>query len=201
VGLVSIRWIRRRLPYEHWHLLHLLAYLAAALSFTHQLAGPNLTGNRAVQIAWSLLYAYAFALVIRHRVLQPLHQLWRHRLRVEEIVPESGDVVSIVMSGAHLDELRAEAGQFFRWRFLTPVDLARFLPVLAVRTTHQPPAADHHQSSRRGHRAVARPASRHQGARRGPVRPADRAPAPPPAGAADRRRGGHHPDAGALRDP
>ena len=119
VGLVSIRWIRRRLAYEHWHLLHLLTYLAAALSFTHQLAGPNLAGNRGVQIAWSLLYAYAFALVLRYRVLQPLHQLWRHRLRVEQIVPESRRVVSIVMSGAHLDELGAEAGQFFRWRFLT----------------------------------------------------------------------------------
>jgi predicted ferric reductase len=119
VGLVSIRWIRRRLAYEHWHVLHLLAYLAAALPFTHQLAGPNLAGSRALQIAWSLLYAYAFAMVIRYRVLQPLHQLMRHRLRVEQIVPESGDVVSIVMSGAHLDELRAEAGQFFRWRFLT----------------------------------------------------------------------------------
>src|SRR3712207_5523600 len=119
VGVVSIRWIRRRLAYEHWHVLHLLGYLAAALPFTHQLAGPNLAGNRAVQIAWSLLYAYAFALVIRYRVVQPLHQLWRHRLRVEEIVPESRRVVSIVMSGAHLDELRAEAGQFFRWRFLT----------------------------------------------------------------------------------
>ena len=119
VGLVSIRWIRRRLAYEHWHMVHLLAYLAAALPFTHQLAGPNLAGNRPAQIAWSLLYAYAFALVIRYRLLQPLHQLWRHRLRVEEIVPESGDVISIVMSGGHLDELRAEAGQFFRWRFLT----------------------------------------------------------------------------------
>jgi predicted ferric reductase len=119
VGLISIRWVRRRLAYEHWHLLHLLTYLAAALAFTHQLAGPNLAGNRAVQIAWSLLYAYAFALVIRYRVLQPLHQLLRHRLRVEEIVPESRDVASIVMSGNHLDELRAEPGQFFRWRFLT----------------------------------------------------------------------------------
>jgi predicted ferric reductase len=119
VGLVSIRWIRRRLAYEQWHVLHLLAYLGAALPFTHQLAGPNLAGSRGVQIAWSLLYAYAFAMVIRYRVLQPLHQLWRHRLRVEEIVPEAGDVVSIVMSGGHLDELRAEAGQFFRWRFLT----------------------------------------------------------------------------------
>ena len=119
VGLISVRWIRRRLAYEYWHLLHLLTYLAAALSFTHQLAGPNLAGSRGLQIGWSLLYAYAFAMVIRYRVLQPLHQLWRHRLRVEAIVPESGDVVSILMSGGHLDELRAEAGQFFRWRFLT----------------------------------------------------------------------------------
>ena len=119
VGLISIRWVRRRLAYEHWHVLHLLTYLGAALPFTHQLAGPNLAGNRGVQVAWSLLYAYAFAMVIRYRVVQPLHQLWRHRLRVEAIVPETGNVVSIVMSGKHLDELRAEAGQFFRWRFLT----------------------------------------------------------------------------------
>ncbi|HZA73241.1 MAG TPA: ferredoxin reductase family protein [Propionibacteriaceae bacterium] len=119
VGLGSLRWLRRRLPYEHWHLFHLLTYLAVALGFTHQLAGPNLAGNRAAQLGWSLLYAYAFAMVIRYRLLQPLHQLWRHRLKVEQIVRESGDVVSIVMSGAHLDELRAEPGQFFRWRFLT----------------------------------------------------------------------------------
>jgi len=115
----SLRWVRRRMPYEHWHLFHLLAYVAAALGFTHQLAGPNLAGNRPAQIGWSLLYAYAFALVVRYRLLQPLHQLWRHRLHVEEVVRESGDVVSIVMSGEHLDELQAEAGQFFRWRFLT----------------------------------------------------------------------------------
>lgn len=119
IGLGSLRWVRRQMPYEHWHLFHLLTYVAVALGFTHQLAGPNLAGNRAAQIGWSLLYAYAFAMVIRYRLLQPLHQLWRHRLKVEQIVRESGDVVSIVMSGAHLDELQAEPGQFFRWRFLT----------------------------------------------------------------------------------
>ena len=119
IGLGSLRWVRRRMPYEHWHLFHLLTYVAVALGFIHQLAGPNLAGNRPAQIGWSLLYAYAFALVIRYRVFQPLHQLWRHRVRVEEVVRESGDVVSIVMSGEHLDELQAEAGQFFRWRFLT----------------------------------------------------------------------------------
>ena len=128
VGLGSLRWVRRRMPYEHWHLFHLLAYLAVALGFIHQLAGPDLAGNRPAQIGWSLLYAYAFALVIRYRVVQPLHQMWRHRLKVEQIVRESGDVVSIVMSGAHLDELQAEPGQFFRWRFLTPTTWAGSYP-------------------------------------------------------------------------
>ena len=36
------------------------------------------------------------------------------------VVDEGAGVVSIEVEGEHLDELRAEAGQFFRWRFLTP---------------------------------------------------------------------------------
>jgi ferredoxin-NADP reductase len=40
-------------------------------------------------------------------------------MRVAEIRPEAPGVVSIVVEGQHLDELAAEAGQFFRWRFLT----------------------------------------------------------------------------------
>jgi predicted ferric reductase len=119
VGVASLRGIRRRLSYEQWHFLHLLSYLAVALGFAHQLAGSDLTGRRWLQIAWSLLYTYAFALVLRWRLLQPVFQLWRHRLRIEEVRPESPDVMSVLMSGQHLDELRAEPGQFFRWRFLT----------------------------------------------------------------------------------
>jgi predicted ferric reductase len=119
VGLASLRSLRRRTSYERWHFLHLLTYLAVALAFAHQLAGSDLAGRRFVQIAWSLLYTYAFALVLRWRVLQPFFQLWRHRLRVEEVRQEAPDVMSVLMSGRHLDELRAEPGQFFRWRFLT----------------------------------------------------------------------------------
>jgi predicted ferric reductase len=119
LGIGSIRWIRQRLSYETWHVFHLFAYLAVGLGFTHQLAGPALAGNRGLQIAWSLLYTYTFAMVLRYRVVQPLHQLWRHRLRVEQVIRESDDVVSVLMRGTHLDELRAEPGQFFRWRFLT----------------------------------------------------------------------------------
>src|SRR4029453_15184521 len=116
IGVASLRVVRRRISYERWHLLHLLTYLAVGLGFAHQLAGPDLVGRRWLQIGWALLYCYAFALVLRWRVLQPAFQLWRHRLRVEDVRQESKDVSSVLMSGQHLDELRGEARQFFRLR-------------------------------------------------------------------------------------
>lgn len=118
VGLVSARAVRRRLPYERWHALHLATYLAAGLAFVHQLAGPDLAGRRPTQVAWALLYAYAYALVLRYRLIAPLQQAARHRLRVRRVIPEADGVVSVVIGGRHLDELAAEPGQFFRWRFL-----------------------------------------------------------------------------------
>ena len=49
------------------------------------------------------------------------------------------------MSGQHLDELRAEPGQFFRWRFLTRSTWRAAHPFSLVRAADQPPAADHRQ--------------------------------------------------------
>jgi ferredoxin-NADP reductase len=40
-------------------------------------------------------------------------------MRVHSVYRESADTVTVVMSGRHLNELHAESGQFFRWRFLT----------------------------------------------------------------------------------
>jgi predicted ferric reductase len=120
VGMASARAARRHLSYERWHALHLLTYLGVALSFMHQLGGPDIAGHRLLQIGWALLYVHVFALLLRHRVLTPLRQAARHRLRVVAVVPEAPGVVSIEVEGRHLDELLAEPGQFFRWRFLTP---------------------------------------------------------------------------------
>ncbi|MET3805346.1 putative ferric reductase [Nakamurella sp. UYEF19] len=119
IAVISIRAARRKLSYETWHGVHLLTYLAIALSFDHELAGPNLAGVHPLQIGWSLLYAWAFALVLRYRILAPVGNLWRHRLRVEAVIPEAKGVASIILAGRHLAELQAESGQFFRWRFLT----------------------------------------------------------------------------------
>ncbi|SFU03047.1 ferric reductase-like transmembrane domain-containing protein [Arthrobacter sp. ov118] len=119
VGAISAQSMRRKLRYETWHFLHLLTYLAIALSFSHELAGPDLAGLPLVQVAWSLLYTFSFGLILRYRVLAPLTQAWRHRLRVDHVVDEGAGVVSIILRGRHLHELNAESGQFFRWRFLT----------------------------------------------------------------------------------
>jgi len=120
VAVGSVRAVRRRLSYETWHALHLLTYVAAALSFMHELAGPDMAGHRLLQITWALLYTHVFALLLRHRVMAPLRHFTRHRLQVVAVVPEGPGVVSLEIAGQHLTELRAEPGQFFRWRFLTP---------------------------------------------------------------------------------
>jgi predicted ferric reductase len=117
---VSVRAARRSLSHETWHRVHLLTYVGVALSFVHQLAGPDLAGRPVLQVLWSLLYTGAFGLVLTYRVLAPLRSALRHRLRVVAVLPEAAGVVSVVVQGRHVQELQAEAGQFFRWRFLAP---------------------------------------------------------------------------------
>ena len=120
VAVLSVRAARRQVSYEVWHAVHLLVYVGVALSFTHQLAGPDLAGRPVLQVLWALLYTGVFALVLVHRVLTPLRNARRHHLRVAQVRAEGPGVVSIVVEGEHLHELEAESGQFFRWRFLTP---------------------------------------------------------------------------------
>ncbi|MGF7238695.1 MAG: ferredoxin reductase family protein, partial [Frankia sp.] len=120
VAALSVRAARRRVSYETWHAVHLLVYVAVAFSFVHQLAGPDLAGYRVLQLLWALLYMHVFALVLQYRVLTPLRNAKRHRLRVRAVLPEGPGVVSVVVEGRYLTELQARSGQFFRWRFLAP---------------------------------------------------------------------------------
>src|SRR4051812_2271815 len=120
IGIVSVRAARRRLRYETWYYLHFYTYLAVALAFSHQFAtGAEFLDNRAARIAWAVLYSGVAAAIIWYRFVTPVRQALRHQLRVVAVQPEGFGVVSIVVAGRHLDELGAEPGQFFRWRFLT----------------------------------------------------------------------------------
>ncbi|SFF17015.1 ferredoxin reductase family protein [Streptomyces mirabilis] len=120
VGITSARAARRRISHEFWYYLHLLTYVAVFLTFFHQLAlGSDFVGNTAAQAAWYVLYLGTAALVVWFRLLVPVRLNLRHKLRVESVYRETPGVFSLVVRGEHLDELGAEAGQFFRWRFLS----------------------------------------------------------------------------------
>ena len=119
VVVTSLRAARARLRYESWHLLHLYAYLGAGLALPHQLwTGRELLVSPAATVYWWTLWAAAAAAVLVWRVGLPLWRSARHRLRVTSVVPEEPGVVSVYLTGRHLDRLRVEPGQFFNWRFL-----------------------------------------------------------------------------------
>jgi predicted ferric reductase len=119
-GIVSARAARARMRYETWYYLHLYTYLAVALAFSHQFAnGAQFMTDTAARVAASALYLGVGAAITWYRFITPARQAARHRLRVTEVTAETPGVVSIVIGGRRLRELRAESGQFFRWRFLT----------------------------------------------------------------------------------
>jgi predicted ferric reductase len=119
-GFTSARGIRRRLGYEGWHAIHLFMYPAALAAFWHQLSlGAQFTRNRWAAGAWAGLHTAVAAAVLTNRVVVPLLKNRRHRFRVTRVEDHGPDVMSIYITGRFVSELGAEAGQYFRWRFMS----------------------------------------------------------------------------------
>ena len=118
-GIASIRAIRTRLRRETWWTLHLVMYLALALSFSHVIAlGPSFVEHPLTQLVWSLVWAATAGVVITFRFGLPAFRSARHRLRVAEVRTETDGVVSVICEGRRLDRLPVSGGQFLCWRFL-----------------------------------------------------------------------------------
>jgi predicted ferric reductase len=116
----SIVIVRRRMRYEWWYAVHLTAYVGIALAWFHQIpTGNELVLRPVVDAYWKALYVVTFALLVGCRVLVPLVNAFRYRMRVTDVVQEGPGVVSLRIEGRGLDRLRARAGQFFLWRFLS----------------------------------------------------------------------------------
>ncbi len=119
VVISSLVVARRRLPYELWHLVHLTAYVGIALSWSHQIpTGNELTVNATASAYWTALYVFTLAMLVVFRVARPLGRAAYFGLRVASVQREGPGVVSVRITGRHLDRLGARAGQFFLWRFL-----------------------------------------------------------------------------------
>ena len=120
VSLSSVVIVRRRLRYEVWYFVHLYSYLAVALAFSHQLAtGTDFVGEPVARAYWYALYGLTLAALVAFRLGRPLLRSVQHRLRVERVLEIAPGVISIEIGGVGLERLRARAGQFFSWRFLT----------------------------------------------------------------------------------
>jgi len=115
---LSVRAARRRLSYEVWHAVHLLLYVAIVLALLHQLTEVStFTATPLAEAYWWTLWILALGALIAGRIVLPVVRNVRHRFRVAAVVPESDDVVSVYVTGRHLDKLPARAGQFMIWRF------------------------------------------------------------------------------------
>jgi predicted ferric reductase len=120
VGITSARAARKRMRYETWHYLHFYTYLAVALAFSHQFAtGAEFMNNQAARVVWGGMYFTVAAAILWYRFVTPVRLFLRHSMRVHSVYRESADTVTVVLSGRQLNELQAESGQFFRWRFLS----------------------------------------------------------------------------------
>jgi predicted ferric reductase len=120
IAAFSARAARRRLTYETWYYAHLYTYLAIALAFSHQFAdGAEFIANKNARIAWSALYIVVAVAIVWYRFLTPLRMAARHKFTVHGVRMEAPGIVSVYIAGRDFHRMKAEPGQFFRWRFLT----------------------------------------------------------------------------------
>ncbi|MGW6216678.1 ferredoxin reductase family protein [Streptomyces sp. NPDC055109] len=118
IAATSTRSLRKRLRYETWHALHLLLYLGLGLSFVHQLQETTtFTSSTFARFYWLTLWVFTFGALVIGRIALPIWRNFHHNFRVASVVVESENVVSVYVTGRHLDQLSAAAGQFFIWRF------------------------------------------------------------------------------------
>jgi predicted ferric reductase len=113
--------MRKRLRYEFWYLVHLLAYATVVLAWFHQIPTSTLfVGNPMATAFWTAVFVGTLQFVILFRFGQPVFRTFWHRMRVAQVRDEGAGAVSITISGRHLEWFNAQAGQFFIWRFLAP---------------------------------------------------------------------------------
>jgi predicted ferric reductase len=118
-GVTSYRLARRRMAYETWWSVHLYAYLALFLSFSHQInTGASFVGHPVARAWWTAIWVGTLVTVVAARIGLPVWRSLYHRMRVVDVTAEGPDTISVVMEGRRLDRLPVYGGQFFHWHFL-----------------------------------------------------------------------------------
>lgn len=122
-ALVAVVWtsivaVRKVLPYEAWHGIHLLSYVAVGIAIPHQLSeGQVLAQGTWERGYWVALYALALGSIAVFRFAIPAARSLYHRVVVHHVEQIAPDVFSVHLRGRELQRLQARGGQFFMWRF------------------------------------------------------------------------------------
>ncbi|RKR75372.1 ferredoxin reductase family protein [Frondihabitans australicus] len=120
VVVTSLVAVRRKLPYEAWHVIHLLSYAAVAVALPHQLSvGSVFASDTWQRVYWITLYVVVLTAVAVYRFALPLYLSFHHRLRVVSVEAIAPGVWSIHLSGVDLHRLGVQGGQYGIWRFWT----------------------------------------------------------------------------------
>jgi len=118
VIFTSLAAIKKKLKYEAWYFVHLLSYLGIIWAFGHQLELGGDLRNRGFAAYWYLLYAVTIGLLIYFRFLKPGYLFYQQRFKIDKVVRENEQVVSVYITGRHLERFRYRPGQFAIFRFL-----------------------------------------------------------------------------------
>ncbi len=132
--------------------MHLLAYAGIALAWFHQIpTGNELVLDTVAADYWRALYVATLALLVGFRVVVPVVNAFRYRLRVAEVVEEGPGVVSLRITGRRLERLHARAGAVLPLALPHARPLGDGASVLALGGSRRAVAADHRQGARRPH--------------------------------------------------
>ena len=119
VGGLSYSLIRKRISYEAWYIVHLTAYVAIVLAFSHQLStGGDFIGHKTFSLYWVSLIIATFALIGVYRFISPVLILLYNKPHVSRVEAVSKGVFSVYIAGQHFDRLQIRAGQYFGFQFL-----------------------------------------------------------------------------------
>lgn len=122
VGIVtvsSLRTVRRRMAYETWYFIHLLAYVGMAVSFGHTIyLGSDLADDSVARWYWVGLHVVVALMLVYGRWGRAVVAFARP-LRVSSVQRLNKDTVCVEVSGSALARREGDAGQFCFLRPLT----------------------------------------------------------------------------------
>lgn len=119
IGITSYHRIRKMFKYETWWVIHLYSYIGIALAFMHQIqSGVMFREDPVLTQWWIFYYATVFGLLLRYRVMAPIALSFSNKPRIEKVVRENHDTVSVHLKTRNRKLKRAQGGQYFNLRVL-----------------------------------------------------------------------------------